>query len=285
MPPLPLPIGKQLQAWRHRRHLSQLALATEAEISQRHLSFIESGRALPSREMLLHLARAMDIPPRARNGLLLAAGYAPLYRERALDDPEMDVVRQAMARILEGHEPHPALAIDRHWNLVLANRAVAPLLQSADAGLLTPPVNVLRLSLHPLGLGPRLVNYGAWRTHVIERLDKQIEQSGDLVLMALRTEIIDYPILPDIAVTCASAVEPLAGIAVPFALRTERGVLSFLSTTTIFGTAVDVSLSELAIESFFPADASTAAAMRAMLDTAADVDRAQAGCPAPVSPR
>jgi transcriptional regulator with XRE-family HTH domain len=261
------PIGEQLQSWRRRRHLSQLALATEAEVSQRHLSFIESGRAQPSREMVLHLAQALEIPTRARNGLLLAAGYAPLYRERALDDPELAAARQAVALILHGHEPHPALAIDRHWHLVLTNRAVAPLLAGVDAALLVPPVNVLRLSLHPQGLGPRVVNHGAWRAHVIERLTRQIEHSGDAVLAALRDEIRGYP-MPEGAMA-AVAGDLSAGIAVPFALRTQHGVLSFLSTTTVFGTAVDISLSELAIESFFPADAHTATTMRGLLDAAA----------------
>jgi transcriptional regulator with XRE-family HTH domain len=259
-----LPIGEQLQTWRRRRHLSQLALASEAEVSQRHLSFIESGRAVPSREMVLHLAHALDIPTRARNGLLLAAGYAPLYRERALDDPDLDAARQAVARILQGHEPHPALAVDRHWQLVLANRAVAPLLEGVDAALLEAPVNVLRLSLHPQGLGPKLVNYGAWRAHVLERLARQIEHSADTVLAALRAEIQAYPAPADAATSGPD--ETLGGIAVPFALRTRHGVLAFLSTTTVFGTAVDISLSELTIESFFPADAATAAVMRKLLD-------------------
>lgn len=256
-----------------------MALATEAEVSQRHLSFVESGRAQPSREMVLHLAQALDIPTRARNGLLMAAGYAPLYRERALDDAGMDAARHAVALILQGHEPHPALAIDRHWHLVLANSAIAPLLQGIDPALLAQPVNVLRLSLHPQGLGPRLVNFGAWRAHVIERLSRQIEHSADPVLAALRTEIQAYPIPQEDAAPGVPA-DPLAGIAVPFALRTEHGVLSFLSTTTIFGTAVDVSLSELAIESFFPADASTAAIMRALLD-AAPLTPAAAPAPLP----
>ena len=260
-----LPIGEQLQSWRRRRHLSQLALATEAAVSQRHLSFIESGRASPSREMVLHLAQALDIPARARNGLLLAAGYAPLYRERPLDDPGLAAAHQAVASILQGHEPHPALAIDRHWQLVLANRAVAPLLEGVDAALLSPPVNVLRLSLHPQGLGPRLVNHAAWRAHVIDRLGRQIDHSGDAALVALREELLGYP-LPDDAAPVPAANDPLAGIAVPFALRTRHGVLSFLSTTTVFGTAVDISLSELAIESFFPADAHTAAVMRSVLE-------------------
>lgn len=258
------PIGEQLQSWRRRRHLSQLALASEAEVSQRHLSFIESGRAQPSREMVMHLAQALEIPTRARNGLLLAAGYAPLYRERALDDPDLDAARQAVALILTGHEPHPALAIDRHWNLVLANRAVAPLLRGVDPALLAPPVNVLRLSLHPRGLGPRLVNFGAWRAHVLDRLSRQIEHSGDAVLAALREEIHAYPALED--PPSIAGEDPMAGIAVPFTLRTEHGVLSFLSTTTVFGTAVDISLSELAIESFFPTDASTATTMRQLVE-------------------
>lgn len=253
-------VGNLIQSWRRNRRLSQLDLAAEAGISQKHLSFVESGRSQPSREMILHLAEHLGIPMREQNALLLAAGFAPVYRERALDDPELETAREAVDLILKGHEPHPALAVDRQWNLISANRAVDFLLQGVDAALLSPPVNVLRLSLHPEGLGPRIVNYRQWRAHVIERLVRQMDHLPDASLMALVGEIKSYPV--------PAGAKPYRGdtalnaIAVPFMLATEKGTLSFISTTTVFGTAVDITLSELVIESFFPADRQTAEIMR-----------------------
>jgi transcriptional regulator with XRE-family HTH domain len=255
-------VGSLLQGWRQRRRLSQLDLAIAAEISQRHLSFIESGRSTPSREMLLHLSEQLEIPVRERNILLVAAGYAPVYGERAMDDPGLEVARGAVELILKGHEPHPALALDRHWRLIAHNAAVPPLLAGVDPALLTPPANVLRLSLHPQGLGPRIGNFREWRAHVIARLSQQIEKTADGALMALLDELKSYPTPHDAKPHRPTERDPLAGIAVPFVLRTDSGRLSFLSTTTVFGTAVDVTLAELTIESFFPADRDTAEAMR-----------------------
>ncbi len=241
--------------------MSQLLLATEADISTRHLSFVESGRALPSREMVMHLAERLDVPLRARNALLVAAGYAPLFRERPLSDPQLAAAREAVELVLKGHEPYPALAIDRHWTIVTTNNALAPLLSGASPELLMPPVNALRLSLHPRGIAASIVNWHAWREHVLARLQRQIEVSGDDTLSALRDELATYPPPPD-----AGPADPddtrLNQIAVPLRLRTPLGVLSFFSTTTVFGTPVDVTLSELAIEAFFPADQQTAAALR-----------------------
>jgi len=237
-----------------------LDLASEAGVSQKHLSFVESGRSLPSREMVLHLAEHLDIPMRERNALLLAAGYAPIYRERAIDDPELETARQAVELILKGHEPHPALAADRRWNLLSANSAVDFLLRGVDAALLSPPVNVLRLSLHPKGLGPRIVNYRQWRAHVIERLVSQMDHLPDAALMELVEEIKSYPVPPGAKPYRGDTA--LNAIAVPFMLATAKGTLSFISTTTVFGTAVDITLSELVIESFFPADGETAEIMR-----------------------
>ena len=241
--------------------MSQLLLATEADISTRHLSFVESGRALPSREMVMHLAERLDVPLRARNALLVAAGYAPLFRERPLSDPQLAAAREAVELVLKGHEPYPALAIDRHWTIVATNGAIAPLLSGASPELLKPPVNALRLSLHPQGIAASIVNWHAWREHVLARLQRQIDVSGDDTLSALRDELAGYPAPPD-----AGAMTPddtgLSQIAVPLRLRTPLGVLSFFSTTTVFGTPVDVTLSELAIEAFFPADLQTAAALR-----------------------
>jgi transcriptional regulator with XRE-family HTH domain len=162
-------VGQLLRSWRQRRRLSQLALAVEAEISPKHLSFVETGRATPSREMLLHLAEQLRVPLREQNVLLLAAGYAPHFPERPLDTPALDVARQAVELVLRGHEPYPALAIDRHWTLVAMNRVVAPLLANVAPLLLRPPVNVIRLSLHPAGLAPQIVNYGPWRAHLLHR--------------------------------------------------------------------------------------------------------------------
>jgi transcriptional regulator with XRE-family HTH domain len=260
--------GWLLREWRRRRRLSQLDLATEAEISQRHLSFVESGRSAPSRDMVLRLAEQLSIPLRERNALLVAAGFAPVYRERPLDDPGLVAARHAVELILRGHEPHPTLAIDRHWTLVSGNRAVAPLLAGIDADLLQPPVNVLRLSLHPRALAPRIRNFREWRAHVIGRLVRQIENSADPVLIRLLEELKGYPVPPGAKPYRPSEQGTFAGVFVPLELAAESGTLSFLSTTTVFGTALDISLSELAIESFFPADPSTAETMRRLAETA-----------------
>ena len=252
------PVGTLLRGWRQRRRLSQLHLAAEAEISQRHLSFVESGRAAPSREMLLHLCEQLAIPLRDRNALLAAGGFASLYRESDLKDPGSDEARRVLQMILEAHTPYPALAIDRHWTLVLANKAVGLLLTGIDPALLTPPVNVLRLSLHPAGLAPRIVNFGQWRAHVLTRLTHQADQSGDPVLVELASELKRYPSPTGSPSSQRHALNEYAGLAVPLELMTEVGVLSFLSTTTVFGTPVDISLEELAIETFFPANPATA---------------------------
>ena len=260
-----LSFGEQLRHWRLHRRLSQMELAHEAEISTRHLSFVETGRAGPSREMVLRLAERLAIPLRERNALMIAAGYAPIYHQRALDDPALAAARRAVDRVLEGHEPYPALAVDRHWNLVSSNRLVPMLLAGVDPALLQPPVNVLRLSLHPRGLAPRIANLGQWRAHLLERLRQQIGATADPVLMALYEELHAYALPAADADARAQTVdEDEAGVVVPFRLHTPAGMLSFISTTTIFGTPVDVTLQELAVESFFPADAATAQALRQM---------------------
>nr|WP_179712294.1 helix-turn-helix transcriptional regulator [Paraburkholderia bryophila] len=259
-------VGDLLREWRQRRRMSQLLLATEADVSTRHLSFVESGRAVPSREMVMHLAERLDVPLRARNALLVAAGYAPLFRERPLSDPQLAAAREAVELVLKGHEPYPALAIDRHWTIVASNNALAPLLSGASPELLKPPVNALRLSLHPDGIAGSIVNWHAWREHALTRLQRQIEVSGDGTLSALRDELAAYPAPPgaEAAEHDSAAVNQ---IAVPLRLRTPIGELSFFSTTTVFGTPVDVTLSELAIEAFFPADQQTAAALRGFADS------------------
>ncbi len=257
------PFGAHLRHWRQRRRLSQLDLAQEAEVSTRHLSCVETGRATPSREMVLRLAERLGVPLRERNALLVAAGFAPMYRQRALDDPALAAARQAVDLVLKGHEPYPALAIDRHWHLVAANRIVPLLMAGAAPELLKPPINVLRLSLHPQGLAPRIANLAQWRAHLLERLQQQVAATGDAVLEALHDELAAYPVAGP-GRDAAPAGGELAGVVVPFQLAMPSGVLSFNSTTTVFGTPVDVTLQELALESFFPADAQTAAALGAL---------------------
>ena len=258
-----IPVGDLLRQWRQRRRLSQLDLACDAEISTRHLSFLETGRARPSREMLLRLAEWLDVPLRERNAMLLAAGYAPVFPERPLADSSMEAARRTVQRLLAAHEPYPALAVDRHWSLVMHNSVVPRLFQGVEAAsLLQPPVNVLRLSLHPEGLAPQIVNLGQWRSHLLARLHRQIEVSGDAVLAALLEELRSYPVAE--GTSALEAGHDFAGIAVPMQLSTPAGTLSFISTTTVFGTPVDLTLAELALETFLPADEITAEALRSL---------------------
>jgi transcriptional regulator with XRE-family HTH domain len=253
------PLGDQLREWRARRRKSQMDLALDSEISTRHLSFIETGRSRPSHAMLERIAECLEVPHRARNALLLAAGYAPDYAERPLDSEEMAAMRAIVDHVLRGHEPYPALAVDRHWNMVAANAATAILTQQVDTALLEPPVNVLRIALHPAGLAPQIVNFGEWRAHILLRLERQVEATADAQLAALREELAGYdrqsndnePALPN-------------GIAVPLVLDTAAGRIAFVSTVTTFGTPVDITLSELAIEAFYPADRDSADLLRSL---------------------
>lgn len=248
------PVGELLREWRQRRRLSQLDLALDAEISTRHLSFVETGRAVPSREMVLRLAEQLEVPMRERNALLLAAGFAPMFAERTLDDPALDTVRTAVAVVLERQKPYPAFAIDRHWQVVASNRALPQLYAGVDEALLKPPVNGMRLSLHPQGLAPRIANLAEWRAHLLARLRRQIELSADATLTALLKEMLSYPAPPHTAPTPS----PTA-VLVPLQIATPAGVLSFFSTTTVFGTPLDVTLAEMAVELFFAADTATEA--------------------------
>jgi len=257
------PVGHLLRDWRKRRHLSQLDLACEAEISSRHLSFLETGRSVPSREMVLRLANRLEVPLRDRNTLLIAAGYAPVFRERPLGDPTLQAASRVVDLLLTGHEPYPALAIDRHWTMLAANRMVKMMLTGVEPSLLEAPVNVLRLTLHPDGLAPRIANLAEWRLHLLARLRRQIDVSSDPILAELFDELSGYPVSEDKKSTTPET--DFAGVAVPFQLATEGGILSFLSTTTVFGTPVDITLSELALESFFPADALTLATVNEMM--------------------
>lgn len=248
-------VGTQIRTWRTRRRLSQLDLALDAEISARHLSFIETGRSRPSRGMLLRLAERLRIPPRERNALLVAGGFAPASPARPLDDPALTAARQAVDKVLAAYEPYPALAVDLHWNLVAANAGVTPFLADCAPHLLEPPLNVLRLSLHPEGLAPRIENLAQWRSYVFRRLEEQIDASADPVLANLLEELRAYP---------GGTGGPGESNAIAILLKVRQGphLLSFLSMTTVFGTPVDITLSELAIEAFLPADSATAAILR-----------------------
>lgn len=256
-------IGGLLRTWRERRRLSQMTLALDAEISTRHLSFLETGRARPSREMVLRLAEHLRVPLREQNALLLAAGFAPQYPQRPLADESLRSVRDMVQRVLDGHAPYPALAIDRHWNLQAANRSVMPLLAGVDAKLLEPPVNVLRLSLLPHGLAPQIVNFPEWRAHLLARLRHEAELTADARLVSLLDELggANAPSRRAARTVPLTATGVGQQLAVPLILETPLGRLSFISTTMVFGSAVDVTLSELAIESFFPADQMTAKAL------------------------
>jgi transcriptional regulator with XRE-family HTH domain len=253
-----VPLGTLLREWRRRRRLSQLDLALEAGLSARHLSFIETGRARPSREMVLHLAERLDVPLRDRNQLLLAAGFAPAYGERGLDAPELEPVRAALGLVLEGHEPYPAVVVDRGWDVVAANRGIELFTAGAAAELLEPPVNVLRLALHPDGAAARILNLDEFRAHLLDRLRRHVALTADERLVALHEEVSGYP--------AAEGDQGAAGgdIVVPLRLRAPDGggELRLFSTIATFGTALDVTVAELAIEAFFPADAHTAAALR-----------------------
>lgn len=262
--PVPRAFGEQLRQWRERRRMSQLGLSAEAGISTRHLSFVETGRSQPSREMVLRLSDRLQVPLRERNALLVAAGFAPMYRDRPLDHPSLAAARRAVELVLTGHEPYPALAVDRHWTLVAANRAAARLLDGIEADMLAPPLNVLRLSLHPRGLAPRIVNLSQWRGHVIERLAAQVAASDDPMLAALLDEVRGFAAPTGTRDDAPAPHGETPALVVPLRLRVPGGVLNFIGITTVFGSPVEVTLAELAIESFFPADDATAQALRAL---------------------
>jgi transcriptional regulator with XRE-family HTH domain len=246
------PLGGLLRDWRQRRRMSQLDLALEAGVSARHLSFLETGRSKPSREMVLHLSEQLDVPLRDRNQMLLAAGFAPAYTEQPLDAPEMAPVRDALDRILKGHEPYPAVVIDRGWDLVAANASVQIFTALAAPHLLEPPANALRMTLHPDGMSRHIRNLPEWRAHLLDRLRRQIAVTSDDRLAALYAELAEYP-GDEVPI---AAHDP--GIAVPLTIDIDGNQLSFFSTVATFGTAVDITLAELSIEAFFPADRATA---------------------------
>lgn len=262
-PPAGAPgVGPLLRDWRQRRRLSQLDLANEAAVSARHLSFVETGRSRPSRELVLHLAEHLDVPLRERNGLLLAAGYAPAYARTPLEADEMSPVRDAIDELLAGHEPFPAVVVDRTWDVVSANRpALAILTDGVATDLLEPVANALRVTLHPEGLAPRIANLAEYGTHLLDRLHRQVRASADADLAALLDELRGYPGVPWREPPLPT--DPASQLFVPLVLRTDDGgTVRFFSTIATFGTALDITVAELAIESFFPADATTAEVLR-----------------------
>jgi transcriptional regulator with XRE-family HTH domain len=252
-------VGELLREWRERRRLTQMELALQAEVSTRHVSFVETGRATPSREMILHLAEQLEVPLRERNQLLLAGGYAPLYAQAGLDSPELSSVRAAVREVLTAHEPNPAIVVDRHWNLVDANAAVGLFLDGVATELRTSPINVMRLSLHPQGAAPRIINLAQWRAHLLGRLRREITQTADPELVRLYTEIRGYQ--PDLDTT--NLEMPGAGeVVIPLRLRNGDQELVFFSMVAAFGTPLDITVDELALELFFPANSATAEVLR-----------------------
>lgn len=253
------PIGQQLRSWRKRRQLSQLELSMAADVSTRHLCFVENGRAHPGRDLILSLATELDVPLRDRNALLMTAGFAPVFRHHRFDDPSFDSVRSIITVTLETHKPFPAYVVDRHWNVVASNAAVPELFEGVAPELLLPPINVVRMILHPRGIAPRLSNYAAWRRHYVTQLRRQIEQTRDPIQEELYNEAISYP---GHGSEMAANDERTEGPAIKFEVMTKLGLLSFLSATTVFGSPTDVTLEEIALEMLYPADAFTAQVVR-----------------------
>jgi transcriptional regulator with XRE-family HTH domain len=243
-------VGQLLREWRERRRISQLDLSIQAEISARHLSFVETGRSQPTSGMILRLSEQLDVPLRERNALLLAGGYAPAYPEHSLDEPELTRFRAAMRQILTGHEPYPALVINRWWDMLDGNAAIAVLIEGCDPALLTPPINAMRVSLHPDGMAPRIVNLPEWRAHALERVHRQVRATRDPRLAELLDEVSAYP------GGAAERPEP-TDVAVPLRLRHNGQELSFFSITAVAGAPLDVTVAEVAIESFYPPHAQT----------------------------
>ena len=248
-----LPFGVLLRRWRERRRMTQTDLALAAESSTRHLSCLETGKSQPSREMVARLAEYLDVPLRDQNMLLLAAGFAPAFQERSL--AALDAAKSAIDRVLQAHKPYPAFAVDRHWNVVLSNAALPQLYEGCSAELVRPPINAVRLILHPAGMGPRIVNFAAWRAHTLSVLRQQIETRADPVIQGLFAEVAAYPV-PANTETYDGA-EAAQQLVTPLRIATRLGTVSFLNTVTVFGTPNDVTLAELALEMLFPADSQT----------------------------
>jgi transcriptional regulator with XRE-family HTH domain len=248
------PVGELLREWRERRRLSQLELSIQADVSTRHLSFVETGRSKPTPDMILRLSEELDVPLRERNTLLLAGGYAPAYPEHGLAEPQLAAVRSALKQVLAGHEPYPAVVINRWWELLDANAGIAMFTRDVARHLLEPPVNVLRLSLHPDGMAPHIVNLAQWRAHLLTQLHQRARAMGDRRLLELHDELLAYP-------GGMSAASP-SDVVLPLRYRLGADELSFFSISASVGTAADITVDELAIESFYPADDATAEVLR-----------------------
>ncbi|QXR00385.1 helix-turn-helix domain-containing protein [Streptomyces sp. WY228] len=262
-------VGPLLRDWREQRRISQLELALRADSSARHISFIETGRSRPSEDMVLRLAEQLDVPVRERNALLVVAGYAPRYAQTPLDDPAMAALREGLDRLLAAYEPYPALVVDGVYGVVAANRGIALLLEGVSEKLLAPPVNAMRLTLHPDGLAPRIVNLAAWRADLLAQMDRQIALVRSPELRALYDEVAAYPVPARADGTDGTGPdrgreqERPAAFALPMRLEHGGRVLSFVSSIATFNTPMDVTVAELAIETFLPADRGTAAYLHA----------------------
>lgn len=252
------PIGDELRSWRERRRLSQLELSLRAEVSTRHLSFVETGRAQPGRELIVRLTEELQVPLRERNALLISAGFAPISQTRSFDDPSFDAVRGIIKVTLETHKPFPAYVINRYWNIVASNAAVPELFEGVDPKLLRPPVNTIRLLLHPRGVAPRVTNLSAWRTHLLTQLRRQVDLTADHRLEQLLSEVSSFPNpRPD-----ESASTSFDSPVIPLEIATRIGHLSFLSSTTIFGTPAAPTVEEISLEMLYPANTFTEKAVR-----------------------
>ncbi|MEU9169576.1 helix-turn-helix transcriptional regulator [Streptomyces sp. NPDC048420] len=257
-------IGPLLRAWREQRRVSQLELALRADSSARHISFVETGRSRPSEEMVLRLAEHLDVPVRERNALLLAAGYAPRYPETPLDDPALDAVREGIERLIQGYEPYPALVFDASYHVVAANRGIMMLLDGIPESLLRPPLNTMRLTLHPQGLSPRIRNLREWRGHLLHQMERQMALRRSESLRELYEEVAAYPV-PEPESDGPQLTEPAPYFALPMRIEHEGRTLSFISSTATFNTPMDVTVAELAIETFLPADPATVKHLHALL--------------------
>lgn len=260
-------VGPLLRGWRERRRVSQLELALRADSSARHISFVETGRSRPSEEMVLRLAEHLDVPVRERNALLLAAGYAPRYAETPVDAPALGALREGIDRLLRGYEPYPALVVDGAYTVVAANSGITMLLDGVPDHLLTGPLNAMRLTLHPEGLAPRIRNLPEWRGHLLEQMERQIALARSDSLRRLYDEVAAYP-LPERAdgdrddPGPGGTSAPYPYFALPLRIEHRGRVLSFVSSISTFNTPLDVTVAELAIETFLPADAETVAHLR-----------------------
>ncbi|MFD0337665.1 helix-turn-helix domain-containing protein [Streptomyces sp. NPDC127117] len=256
-------VGPLLRSWREQRRISQLELALRADSSARHISFIETGRSRPSEEMILRLAEHLEVPVRERNALLVVAGYAPRYAQTALDDPALDTLREGMERLLRAYDPYPALVVDGTYNVVAANRGMALLMDKVAEHLLVPPLNAMRLTLHPDGLAPHIRNLREWRADLLAQMERQIALARSAELREVYEEVAGYPV-PESTGSIGAGAAPSLPFALPLLIEHDGEVLSFVCSIATFNTPMDVTVAELAIETFLPADRATADHLRAL---------------------